>query len=294
MKHTDHRRRRRGFTLIELLVVIGIIALLVALLLPAIQQAREAARRTQCRNNLKQMGLALQNYHDTSGSFPPVLVVNPGPSAQTGYPFGWWSWYLRILPQIEQTPLYEQIDTDDDLILELSTYREPMSTNVSTFLCPSDPYSERIWSTDGWWQGPVAAAHTNYLGSRGSNGVIPFNGLFREANEFVQIRDVTDGTSNTLFVGERPVDEAGEWGWWPGGTGFDLNGLADHVLDCSEGLRPGVLGSTADLTHFWSPHPGGAHFLLGDGRVRFLSYSINHETFLALGSRDGNETTGEF
>lgn len=106
--------------------------------------------------------------------------------------------------------------------------------------------------------------------------------------------DIADGTSTTLHVGERPVDEIGEWGWWAEGTGLDLHGLADHVLDCSEGLRPGVLGSLQDLTHFWSPHPGGAHFVLCDGSVKFFSYSINHNTFLALGSRDGGEVVGDF
>ena len=285
-------RPRLGFTLVELLVVIAVIGILVALLLPAVQQAREAARQTQCKNNLKQIGLALHNYHITHKAFPPTLVVNFDASGP--WPTGWWAWFVRVLPYLEQGPLYSQIDLSDDAILHLSTYKPQISQNIPTFLCPSDPYSERIWSTDTWWQGPVAAAHTNYLGCRGSTTDLPGNGVFPDVNLSLPIRDITDGLSHTLHAGERPVDEVGEWGWWAVGTGIDNHGTADHVLDCSEGLRPGVLGSSADLLHFWSPHPGGAYFLFCDGSVQFLPYTIDHNTFLGLGSRNGGEIDGDF
>jgi type II secretory pathway pseudopilin PulG len=280
--------------------VIAVISVLIALLMPAVQQAREAARRTQCRNNLKQIGLALHNYHNTHQMFPPVLVTDWTPSARTGFYPGWWSWYTRILPHIEQTPLYNQIDMTDDFVITISDYREQISKNIPIYLCPSDPNGEKVWSTDDWWQGPVAAAHTSYLGCRGSERITPIpgglqgNGLFPATNVGVRLSDITDGASHTLHVGERPTDNAGEWGWWAAGTGFDLHGLADHVMDCSEGLRPGDPNSSADLTHFWSMHRGGAFFLMCDGSVHFLSESINHDTFLALGSRTGNEVTSPY
>ena len=111
-------------------------------------------------------------------------------------------------------------------------------------------------------------------------------------NLSVGMRDIPDGTSNTIHIGERPTEDY--WGWWPLGTGMDMLGLADFVLDCSEGLHPGKQGDPAHVLHFWSYHRGGAHFLLCDGSVRFLSDSINHPTFLALGSRNGSEVVGEF
>ena len=292
MQHSRRRHSCRGFTLIELLVVIAIIAILVALLLPAIQQSREAARRMRCQNNLHQIGVALQNYHDARGAFPPLIVHDATNSPLTGFPQGWYSWLVRILPEIEQGPLYSQINTDGDAVLPFfnGDNGEQVSKNITVYLCPSDPFGERVWSADTY--GPLlSAAHTNYLGSRGSTRDVPGDGVFPAANISTCMNDITDGTSSTLLVGERPMDEVGEWGWWALGTGFDGHGLADHVLDCSEGLRRGTPGSSADLTHFWSMHHGGAHFLFCDGSVRFLSYSISHDTFLSLGSRNGGEVT---
>jgi prepilin-type processing-associated H-X9-DG protein len=118
--------------------------------------------------------------------------------------------------------------------------------------------------------------------------------MFPAANMSVRLGEVTDGQSNTLWVGERPCDEVGEWGHWFGGSGFDGHGLADHALACEDGLRRGVPGSSDDLTHYWSMHPGGAFFLFVDGSVKFLPYTINHNTFVALGSRNGGEVLGDF
>lgn len=289
--------RTRGFTLVELLVVIAIIGALVALLLPAVQAARGAARSMQCKNNLKQIGLALHNYHDQYRAFPPPLVINWDQGT------GWWYWYVRILPFVEQTPLYAGIDMRDDAGAMASHYREQTSQVIPGYLCPSDPNSDLVWTTDTWWQGPVAFAHTNYIGVSGSarhpnwmdgcagSWAMPMegNGLFADVNRSLGMHDPSDGTSNTLFVGERPVDGPGEWGWWAMGSGLDCRGKGDSVLDTSEGLRRGKVGGQTDLLHFWSLHPAGAHFLFADGAVRFLPYSINYDTLLALSTRAGNE-----
>jgi prepilin-type N-terminal cleavage/methylation domain-containing protein len=286
---------RGAFTLLEVLVVIGIVAVLAAILLPAVQAAREAARRVHCSNNLKQIGLALHNYHNNVGAFPPLLTHNSIISPDTGYEQGWYSWLARILPLLEQQPLYDQLGIDHDAVLPFFTARtkEQVSTNLSVYLCPSDPYSERIWTGDWGFPEELAAAHTNYLGLRGSSRVVPGNGAFPITNRCTRIADIQDGTSNTLFVGERPIDQDGEWGWWALGTGFDGNGLADHVLDCSEGLYRGVPGSADDLTHFWSMHKGGAYFVSVDCSVHLLPYTIDRNSFQALGSRNGGEVVSE-
>jgi prepilin-type processing-associated H-X9-DG protein len=293
-----HRRQPRAFTLVELLVIIAIIGLLIALLLPAVQAARESARRTGCSNNLKQLGLALHMYHLNDGRFPALTEHDSVPSS-TGFESGWWSWNARILPYIDQAGMADQIDLRSDAVYPFLTgqNRALVSQNLEALLCPSDTYSPIRWSAD-WGMAddglPLAAAHSNYLGCRGSTNAVPGDGAFPAANRRVGMRDMKDGTSHTLHVGERPIDNVGEWGWWALGTGFDGHGFADHVLPCTEGLRMGVPGDSADLTHFWSMHPGGAYFLFVDGSVRFLNYSISYDLFQALGSRNGGEPIGQF
>jgi prepilin-type N-terminal cleavage/methylation domain-containing protein len=289
---------RNGFSLIELLVVIAIIAILIAVLLPAVQAARESARRTQCSNNLKQIGVALHMYQLADGKFPYLLVHDSVINPETGYESGWWSWYARILPYLDQTAKADHIDLTADAFGQFLTgkNRDLVSQNIDVLLCPSDPDSRKQWSAnlgmaiDGQ---PLVAAHTNYLGCRGSTRAIPGNGAFPAANVRVGMRDMLDGTSHTLHVGERPIDKIGEWGWWATGTGVDGHGLGDHVMDCSEGLRKGEPGSSDDLMHFWSMHAGGAFFLFVDGSVKFLSYSISHHRFQAAGSRNGGEVVGD-
>jgi prepilin-type N-terminal cleavage/methylation domain-containing protein/prepilin-type processing-associated H-X9-DG protein len=294
MRNVNRRSSRRAMTLVELLVVIAIIGLLIALLLPAVQSAREAARRTQCANNLKQIGFGLHNYHDTLKAFPPLTIYNDD-SQQGALPSGWWSWLARILPYVEQGPLYDHLHVDQDAVAPFLNCenKQFVSQNLSVYLCPSDPYSANIWTAD--WGGPeaVAAAHTNYLGCRGKTRIVPGDGVFPAANMDTRIKDIADGTSHTLLVGERPIDNVGEWGWWACGTGFDNNGLADHVLDCSEGLYYGVPGSPDELTHFWSMHRGGASFAFADGSVRFLFYTMDGNAFKNLGSRNGGELPHE-
>ncbi len=277
------RHRRQGFTLIELLVVIAILAILIALLLPAIQQAREAARRTQCKNNLRQLGLALHNYHDRHGSLPPQTVIDDRAST------GWWSWITRVLPDLDQQPLYEHFDLGDDVWNNCSRYKPWTSQRLAVLQCPSDPNSDRIFESDG-----EAYALTSYLGCRGSTRQLPGNGVFPDVNRTVRFADIRDGTSQTLLLGERPADAQAFLGWWAVGIGDDGYGLGDYVLDLSEGLHGGDLNGNVDLLHYWSAHAGGAHFALCDGSVRFLSDSIDNEALMALGTCHGSEVVGGF
>ena len=152
---------RRGFTLIELLVVIAVIGVLVALLLPAVQAAREAARNMQCKNNLKQVSLALHGYHERSGSFPPSTVVNDNGE-------GWWSWMARILPELEQQPLYEQLDLRGDAWECCNKVKPYTSTRLDVFMCPSDPHSSGVYESEDDCPGGEAYALTSYFGCRGS------------------------------------------------------------------------------------------------------------------------------
>lgn len=285
---TTPRRLRHGFTLIELLVVVAIIAVVLALLLPAIQQAREAARRTQCRNNLRQIALALHNYHDRSACFPPLTVVNWNTDT------GWWSWITRILPDLDQQPLYEQFDLDDDVWDNCHRYKPWTSQRLTVLRCSSDPHSDTVYESDASCPGGKAYAITSYLGCRGSTRDLPGNGVLPHVNQVARLADIADGTSQTLLLGERPADPQAYFGWWAAGIGGDGFGLGDYVLDLSEGLHAGDLHGNADLLRYWSAHAGGAHFTMCDGSVQFLSYAIDHPTFLALGSRNGREVIGEF
>ncbi|MEX0679481.1 MAG: DUF1559 domain-containing protein [Pirellulales bacterium] len=295
------RSCRRGFTLIELLAVIAVIGMLCALLLPAVQAAREAARRTQCQNNMKQIGLALQNYHDRCRSFPPSTVVD----WNRPEPTGWWSWIVRILPELDEQPLYDQFDLRDDVWTNSNKYKPYTSQRLAVLLCPSDPNNERVYQSDEQSPADEAFALTNYLGCRGSTrqgpspdgfypSRMPGNGVFPDVNQVVRLAHVTDGASRTMLIGERPADPETYWGWWAAGRGVDEHGLGDYVLDSSEGLHEGSLSGSADLLHYWSAHPGGAHVAMCDGSVRFLSYSMDSTTFLALGSRNGSEVIGNF
>jgi prepilin-type N-terminal cleavage/methylation domain-containing protein/prepilin-type processing-associated H-X9-DG protein len=290
MPTTRHKRspHPHGFTLIELLVVIAVIAVLIALLLPAVQQAREAARRVQCRNNLKQIALALHNYHDRSRSFPPQTVVDWNAST------GWWSWITRVLPDLDQRPLSEQVDFRDDVWTNCHTYKPITSQRLGVLHCPSDPHVDRVYESDTGCPGGEAYALTSYLGCRGSTRQFPDNGVFPGVNQVVRLRDVRDGASQTLLLGERPTDPDAFIGWWAAGIGLDGHGLGDYVLDAADGLHAGDLATGAGLWHYWSAHPGGAHFALCDGSVRFVSYSIDQPVFLGLGSRSGGEVISEF
>jgi prepilin-type N-terminal cleavage/methylation domain-containing protein/prepilin-type processing-associated H-X9-DG protein len=283
------RPNRDGLTLIELLVVFAVISVLMALLVPAVQQVREAARRTQCRNNLKQMALALMNYHERSGTFPPSNVVS-GSALDTL----WWSWIARVLPELDQQPLSAQLNLNEDVWTNCHKYKPLRSTKLSVLLCPSDPHGGRVYESDSACPGGEAYALTNYLGCRGSTRSVPGDGIFPDINAVTQLSHIRDGASQTLLLGERPAEPTAYWGWWATGYGHDSRGLGESILDASEGLRSGDLSSDADQLHYWSPHAGGAHFALCDGSVRFLSNGIELRVILSLASRSGDDLAGAF
>ena len=284
---------RRAFTLIELLVVIAIIAVLIALLLPAVQQAREAARRTQCRNNMHQIGLALHNYHDTHGMFPPGAVnksystsitrdhVEAGQST---------TWMTLILPFIDETALYNAYNFD--LWCWDGANRNTVAkAMLQQYSCPSNSTPVLLNSV----------ASTDYAGCGGSCdskndygcvwyagegwGVYPYERgiLFRRST--VQVRDIRDGTSNTLMVGERCAvpGESNSWGWaeaWYSGN---------SVIRCTAPLQGGINSNLLCAYCFRSMHEGGAFFCFADGTVKFLSENIDATVYDALGTRAGNE-----
>ena len=293
------RPPRPGFTLIELLVVIALIAILIALLLPAVQQAREAARRTQCRNHLKQLGLALHNYHDRFERIPPGHIYNSNDPTLTG----WWAWPVFILPDVDQAPLYNKFNLNMSSFIGNgpAAHRNLTGVNIPPYLCPSDPNS----STPIMWNfgsaiGLVPYAHTNYLGSTGTTRTENGNGIFPGRNLCIRFADITDGLSATYAIAERPVDAnvpdfpagtVGRYGWWATGEGSDWPpiGRADNLLDSSDGLRAGRPDGYYDLFHWYSFHAGGAHFLFMDGSVRFLSYSTDFNRLQAMCTRNGAE-----
>jgi prepilin-type N-terminal cleavage/methylation domain-containing protein/prepilin-type processing-associated H-X9-DG protein len=272
---SNRHRRRVAFTLIELLVVIAIIAILVALLLPGVQQARESARRTQCKNHLKQWGLALHNYHDAHNAFPMGAAL---PSQ--------WLWRSMLLPYMDQANLYQQINfsTQPDCFTaaRMALPNNPTDDLVPVYVCPSDPHSGKLYT------GFAGADYmpSDYLGVYGSNLWRPSDGLFGP-NSKVRMADVIDGTTSTLAIGERGIPIDLYWGW-----GLCGQGAQDAYLAFDDGYRDGT--DPSYLAHFWSKHAGGAHFLLVDGSVRFISYSTDGQTMVRLSTRAGGEIVGEF
>ncbi len=293
-------KSRRGFTLIELLVVIAIIAILIALLLPAVQQAREAARRTQCKNHLKQIGLALHNYHDSFNALPPgwIGVTN---GASDIYGVNGWGWASKILPMMDQTPLYNEIDFN--LKMEASANAALRIKSIPAYRCPTDAVTESVWTIQDGSGGNLAElAVANYVGVFGTgeldhcastpNSPCFGDGTFYQ-NSRIQFRDFTDGLSGTMMVGERKTLRDASSNWTSTWAGVVANG--DDAL-----VR--ILGSTDHtpnhpsnhIDDFSSYHTGGSHFLLGDGTVRFLSTNIDHEIYQHLATRNAGDLIGEF
>ncbi len=307
-------KTRPGFTLIELLVVIAIIAILIALLLPAVQQAREAARRTQCKNNLKQIGLAIQNYEGTYKLFPP--------SSTSGFGQGVWnypgsgptdpnihlhSFASLILPFIEGANLHDAINYN---VSALDPANHPMASQVLSFYrCPS--YAGGDYSTEAMYvttvgydefaiRNYVAMGATTVLGLSGS---VPADGIMFPGSK-TGFRDVTDGSSNTILIAETREENAAVW---IDGTSA---AVAARWLDPTQ--APTYAGTTVSINHTpyfqaglfpnsigqaWGPssfHPGGAHHLLCDGSTQFLSDNLDVTVYDALSSRNGGEVVGEY
>ena len=300
------RSQRRAFTLIELLVVIAIIGVLVALLLPAVQAAREAARRTQCRNNLKQIGLAMHNYIDTFKTFPPgyicgsqdITVTTPG-----------WSWAVMILPQLEQTNLVGKFNLL--LPIEDPSNAAGIQTLLNVMICPSDicpagPFS--IYSDAAQTQLVVKTTPSSYAGNVGNDScdvdslAVPWNGVLYR-NSRTRIQDITDGTSSTIVVGERAwAFTNGNWVGAPNNAlvqGGKLNSFSPVTASSAIGILAHAhwvnnrYDSDGGLDDYASLHPNGANFLFADGSVHFHMDVTNEggtETnFQALGTRNGGE-----
>ena len=318
-------KSRVGFTLIELLVVIAIIAVLIALLLPAVQQAREAARRTQCKNNLKQIGLAFHNYHDAYGVFAPGFVAKGavvpigGGAGSTLIERSMWSWGAFILPYLDQATISQKLNVgntwlDQNLVTNLTT----MQTKIPAYRCPTDvgpdlnnydssnsevpvgcttQYDARF-TTDG--TNRIAGATSNYIMVSGSSdsttpavcaaGYGPSGGM-GYINSRVGLKDILDGSSNTLMVGERcyVYTKAGQRVVVGAGNALGFSSETNLAGSNVRANSMAVIGigydginafNTGALCHakraFNSNHVGGAHFLLGDGSVRFISENIDY------------------
>ncbi|MFI5456092.1 MAG: DUF1559 domain-containing protein [Isosphaerales bacterium] len=296
-------RRSRAFTLIELLVVISIIGLLIALMLPAVQAAREAARRTQCVNNLKQLGLALHNYESTLHVFPPGYVSSFDTSGNDTGPG--WGWAAMLLPQFEQTPLFTAINFNIAIESPANfTSRLPV---INNFLCPSDSVQPFWWAvnrdaaTGAPLQNICQVAPSNYVGMYGTGEPGPDGeGVFFR-NSQIGIRDIRDGTSQTIIVGERS-HRLGEATWVGAVTNAlmyptDNDNIGRYELETSSGMILGHAGEgvgpgdpRSDVNQFYSLHSGrGVNFLFADGHVIFLKSTIAYKTYQALATRAAGE-----
>jgi prepilin-type N-terminal cleavage/methylation domain-containing protein/prepilin-type processing-associated H-X9-DG protein len=323
MRQLRRPREERAFTLIELLVVIAIIGLLIGLLLPAVKAAREAARRMQCQNNLKQIGLAIHGYHDVWQSFPPAYLAGPRPV--TGLELGaGWAWGTLVLPYLEQRPVYDAANIDVGFgevsappgylgLFENGTVRR---ITVAAFLCPSDLGGEGPLRL-GQGSASVDGSAGQYIASSGwmDSSQSPINGTgVLYPNSRVAIGDVLDGTSATLMVGERSRNLAdatwsGTFGshsepaplctkaGWPVqscvGLMFLLMGRSGPSSDVVSGAIPvGNTPSHQGADGFASLHPGGCQFLLCDGSARFVKETLAPQVFRALATRAGGEIIG--
>lgn len=277
---SNQQRPSAGFTLLELLVVIAVIAILAALLLPAVQLAREAARKSSCKSNLRQIGLALHSYHIRYRVFP---IGNVGRR--------YWTFQSMILPYLDQKNLHSLLDYEakPHCFLMLGKSKDdPGAVPVEIFLCPSDPQAGKTVDYG------VYGVHmpTDYLGVSGQSRKA-HDGIFY-TNSDVRIAFIDDGASNTLAVGERGIPADMVFGWSLCAYGTHGDGNEDNVLHTEMGLSAGGAGGGAHNGHFWSWHQGGAHFLLADGHVRFLDNGIALATFRALSTRNGGEVIGDF
>jgi prepilin-type N-terminal cleavage/methylation domain-containing protein/prepilin-type processing-associated H-X9-DG protein len=297
---------RRAFTLIELLVVIAIIAVLMGLLLPAVQKVREAANRMKCQNNLKQIGIALHTYHDRLGTLPPGYVT--GVAADNSDTGPGWGWGALLLNDLEQGPLASQIRFDKDI-------RDPVNSDVRVmtlkiFVCPSEPKTGKFTVVDANGNPLIDVARGNYVAMNGVLGVSgeagDNNGVFLR-NYTYRLADISDGLSTTLFVGERATNMSNvTW------TGAVIGGVvpaqrypdpADQLANAesaaalilSHGSRSHIpndqLVFDADATS--SYHATGVNFLFGDGSVRGISNSIDGIVYEALLTRAGGEVIGD-
>ena len=302
------RNRTRGFTLIELLVVIAIIAILIALLLPAVQQAREAARRTQCRNNLKQIGLALHNYHDTFNVFPPGFVQTSTLGRNEA------TWVAFILPGMDQANRYAQFDFN--ACFGCTSTSSPniaaFAAPLTAFMCPSDAsvgpalsiYSRGNYGANNGI-GPLTAVPGYTVVARGALGMF-------DGNSRLRMGDIRDGTTNTVAVSELRVNSKNSSDFrgvlfYPEGpfthhkytpnTSVPDQVRTSWAVTGDDPPTTGAYSAFNDKNMLYSArsqHTGGVHSLLADGSVRFISNNIDLNTWQLLSQPDDGKTLGEF
>ena len=285
----------RAFTLVELLVVIGVVAILLALLLPAVQAARGAARRTACQNQLRQIALAAHSHVDARDRLP--AGTDPGTSA-TPYR----GWLVSLLPFLEETA------TANLVAAEYRASPDPFdmashptfSTPIALFACPEDARASIAQPVPRY---RMIAGLSSYLGSSGRDATAQDGVLY--AGSATRFADVLDGVSKTLLAGERPPSPKFDLGWWYAGMGVGVDGALDHTVGtastdrnpfggCGDPVypfQPGRLKDECSANHFWSLHPGGGgHFAFLDGAVRFFTYDAA-AVLVDLSTPAGGETT---
>jgi prepilin-type N-terminal cleavage/methylation domain-containing protein/prepilin-type processing-associated H-X9-DG protein len=306
------RLPRQAFTLVELLVVIAIIGILIALLLPAVQRARESARMTQCKNNLKQLALACLSYHDAYKEFPrsayagqpPTTPANP--TGNNGF-----SWISKALPYFEQSALHEALDFsrvahDGSLTNAARENLDVIQTPLPQLLCPSDPTHAVRSDLARWWSWPGQltptapvnqggpAAVTTYMGYSGTVHDTPLDAIFKRSNvEEVRINDVLDGTTNTMMLGERSPSYS-PWCAWSMGNGvwiltlYPINQIRVTVRTPNALEQGGVRYGAISL------HDGGAHVAMADGSAHFFSQNMALPIYQQLGHmKDGKPAGGK-
>lgn len=313
---------RSGFTLIELLVVIAIIAILIGMLLPAVQKVRESAARSKCQNNLKQWGIAIHGYHEAYGEVPYPRAGDRNPSTgifevgqyTTGY-YIWTfpvtadkvgGWQTRCLPFVEQANLFRELEQSTSATLG-TAYSNYLNTKTKLMICPTDTLAARAHTS--------GAAITTYLGVTGNDegpewvgGSDAKNGVF--APHFywgylgklpVNFLKITDGTSNTVMVGERPPSNDLYWGWW---AYSDSDNILAHPNRERYTVSPCLAGNNSEVfrndkadrpgaaCHYWSMHPDGGNWLCADGSVKFITYA-NASIITNMASINGGETPSQ-
>jgi prepilin-type N-terminal cleavage/methylation domain-containing protein/prepilin-type processing-associated H-X9-DG protein len=309
------RGSRRGFTLVELLVVIAIIGVLVSLLLPAVQSAREAARRMQCGNNLKQIALAIHNYHDTHRSFP--TSGNHRDAARGRPPTNGFSWISKSLPFMEQQNLHDRLNFNLPLYAgtpnDITTNWGAIQTVIPTLLCPSDPTQAVRNNLAAWWAWPAQptpgaappqtftnsqggpAAVTTYMGNQGNNfDSVPPQGPFeRSPDQKVGFRDVLDGTANVLLLMERSPSWS-PWCAWAAGNG--VWAMTSFPINQARKTWPMPNSTEAGGVKYGSIslHPGGIQVAMVDGSVQFLMETMDYATYVNLGHMANGLPLGGF